>query len=122
MYDVCNTNDRVKRSRFPDPSFRFLSAGPQYSCALHKKGGRMLTTSARMEVSRPILPLLDYRPPSLVRVELDGGVCCGLLVLAGPVPEPHCWYSGLGGGTLEDCWKFDGGLNTRYLPCTSNLM
>jgi len=30
-----------------------------------------------------------------------GGVCGGLLVLAGPVPEPHCWCSRPGGGTLE---------------------
>jgi len=59
----------------------------------------------------------------LVRVVPErGGVCGRLLVLAGPVPEPHCWYSGLGRGTLEDCWKLDGGLNARYIACTSNFM
>ena len=53
---------------------------------------------------------------------LEGGVCGGLLILAGPVPEPHGWCSGLGGGTLEDCWKLDGKLNTCYIACTSNFM
>ena len=77
--------------------------------------------SLESSLSRPVLPLLGCRPPMLVAPERVG-VCCGLLVLAGPVPKPHCWCLGLGGGTLEDCWKLDCGLNTRYIACTSNFM
>ena len=40
----------------------------------------------------------------------------------GPCSEPNCWCSGLEGGTLENCWKLDGGLNARYIACTSNFM
>jgi len=71
MYDVCNTNGRVKRARLAGPTFRFLPAGPQYQCALHKKEG--ICWQLLREFSRPVLPLLDCRPPLLVRVALDGG-------------------------------------------------
>jgi len=40
----------------------------------------------------------------------------------GPCSRTPLLVFGVRGSTLEDCWKLDGKLNTRYIACTSNCM
>ena len=47
-------------------------------CVAQEGGAYSGNFCADGRFSRPILPLFDYRPPSLVRGGLDGGVCCQL--------------------------------------------